>query len=227
MFRSILFLNGTLPNLNKLSCMKTLTSIAADGGALRNLLKRGYLPQIVIGDGDSLKESGNLNSIKIILNDDQETTDFEKCLQYIEESKLLPTLVCGIGGGEIDHQHNNLHCFAKYTKTHPMVFVDSQPGYKTKIGLSVRKHLTLEAEVGTTLSILPFPEASISSKGLAWNLKNERLAILKRSGARNRILDPKIIIEVNEGGPVLVVLDSRAVHNVIVDGWKVGRVNFD
>ena len=93
MFKSILFLNGTLPNVSRWNDLNGVCLIAADGGALQKLRLQGMSPHVVVGDGDTLKAVEPSSSLKIHIDDDQETTDFEKCLAYIKGRNLSPTLV--------------------------------------------------------------------------------------------------------------------------------------
>ncbi len=221
MFQSTLFLNGTIPNLSLLPDLNHTTTIAADGGALRKLLVQGLKPKLVIGDGDSLEGSIPIEGIDIILDHDQETNDFEKCLQYIIQNKLGPTLVFGIGGGEIDHQHNNLHCFVKYSAAHPMIFFEAQADSHSKIGFVVRDALQLRASLGAIISLLPFPEACLSTQGLAWQLEHETLGLIQRSGARNRVTCPEVSIKIHSGSPVLIVIDADAIQSAHIDSWQI------
>ena len=221
MFKSILFLNGTLADLAEISDHKDLILIAADGGALSKALAKGLSPNLVIGDGDTPSTHPSRDKIRFIIDHDQESTDFEKCLNYIFANNLEPSLVCGLGGGEIDHQHNNLHTFAKFAKRQRMIFLDVQPGYKPKIGFAVYGALELESTVGATLSLLPFPSATVTSEGLEWPLKHERLALLERSGARNRSSQTRVCLQISDGGPLLVVMNAEDAKSMQIDTWEL------
>ena len=84
--------------------------------------------------------------------------------------------------------------------------------------------MAIEVDIATSLSILPFPTARLSTHGLVWPLNNEVLDLLGRSGARNRCSARSVHIAVHDGGPVLVVLDAVSVHNVVIDDWELGSL---
>ena len=102
-----------------------------------------------------------------------------------------------------------------------MVFLDEQVGVNPKVGFAVFKSLFMETAMGTTVSLLPFPEARLVTQGLQWPLKNELLSLLGRSGARNSSCKERVHVEISEGGPLLVVLDALSVRSASVDGWDV------
>ena len=95
--------------------------IAADGGGNRifDQMKNDnctYLPPHYIkGDLDSLRhevESHFKNEgSEIILDKDQNSTDFHKCLDIILDKKFQhPILVCGALGGSLTHTLSNINC---------------------------------------------------------------------------------------------------------------------
>lgn len=223
MFRSFILLGGTPPDLQILRNHPNTKKICADGGALKSMLAQGLCPDIVVGDGDSLDESDRDHPYELVIDSDQENTDFEKCLHHVQSQGLLPALVCGIAGGEIDHQHNNLSTFVKMAKTHPMIFLDAQPSYKHKLGFAVHQNFEAQMRVGSTVSLLPAPNANVSTFGLVWNLGEEVLCMHGRSGARNKVESENVQISVSEGS-LIVVADAEAFGSVFSDGLQERNV---
>ncbi len=219
MLRSLLILNGVFPPLEWLEQLRSLACIAADGAGQR-LIAMGYSPQLIIGDGDSFKSEHKDKACEFIIKPDQESTDFEKCLNEMAKRKHFPALVCGIGGGEIDHQHENLNVFVKYAKKYPMIFIDIQEGFKAKLGLAVQNELEVKITKGSHVSLLPFPKALVTTQGLVWPLTNEVLTMLKRSGARNKALEPDIKIS-KASGDLLVVLDLNSLQGLYMKGLSL------
>ncbi len=197
-----------MPNGLLFEQMGDLICIAADGAAGK-LCQSQFYPNLIVGDCDSLSNHNMFDSCELIQDKDQSTTDFEKCLKVIAARKLFPSLVCGIGGGEIDHAHNNLACFMRYARDFPMAFIDKQPGCATKLGLPVYCQVSLKLSIPSTISLLPFPKAVVKTLGLKWPLKNEMLSMLGRGGARNRSVSSRVKITTSFGS-LLVVVEYEA-----------------
>jgi thiamine pyrophosphokinase len=85
--------------------------VAADGGA-DHVLKRGMIPDAVIGDFDSLSQSAQDRIPKDRLHRiaEQETTDFDKALRSIRAG-----FVIGLGclGGRVDHSLAGLNALVR------------------------------------------------------------------------------------------------------------------
>lgn len=73
---------------------------------------------IIIGDMDSYI-GDHSNIIKL---NDQDTTDFTKCVNYLESLKVFDILVIGGYGGRLDHQCANLETIIK--SKYNMIMVD-------------------------------------------------------------------------------------------------------
>ena len=86
--------------------------IAADGGA-NHLLKMGILPEIVIGDLDSVDEDTlfQLTSAEVNIeqySEDKNETDIELALRYAIELQPTSILIVGALGGRLDQTLANL-----------------------------------------------------------------------------------------------------------------------
>ena len=205
MFKSILCLNGILPNKDIIQkfIQKKLPIIAADGAAntLKNL---NIIPSTIIGDLDSIDKNLDFENAQIIHVQDQNYTDFEKCLNYIRKHTLFPTLVLGINGGEIDHVIDNINKFIKYSAHIPMVFFDMP----NKWGITIDKNLSMNSKRSNTISIFPFiPNTHIKSEGLHWELDSTDHHIFKNTSTRNKAEKQKININSSDE-KVLVVTES-------------------
>ncbi len=106
-YQSILCLNGDLPHPDFFN--HQLPIIAADG-AINRLAKMGIKPHMVIGDLDSA-EPELLEQNPYLHLPSQETCDYQKCLAYLSQQQLLPTIVVGLNGGHLDHILNNINLF--------------------------------------------------------------------------------------------------------------------
>ena len=77
--------------------------VAADGGAA-TALEAGRVPDLVIGDFDSLPHSTgeSLPKDRLLHVTEQDSTDFEKCLARITAPLIL---ALGFTGARIDHEY--------------------------------------------------------------------------------------------------------------------------
>jgi thiamine pyrophosphokinase len=195
--KSVIFLSGCLPCESVVSKINlNVVKVSADGAGIH------LHPDYIVGDMDSVSlKCPDSTHIKI---SDQSTTDFEKCLSFIENRSLCPTLVLGISGGEIDHVINNIMVLVNYN--FPIYFLHQVTIKKTlQIGLVVTNYVDLKLCVNSVVSILPFSTALVSTAGLKWNLNNAALRHDGLRGPRNFSVDPRVQINVHRGRILLVV----------------------
>ncbi len=193
-FKSILCLNGKLPSYNTLTNL-SLPIIAADG-AVNKLFNMGIIPNIVIGDLDSVS-SDLLNRVPHLKDLNQNYSDFQKAYRYINSNNLSPSIICGISGGFLDHILNNINIFMKLENN---IFMDDEI-----IGFCLHKKRYLKTAVGTKISIFGIPNCKISTKGLKWELNNELLSFPGKNSSLNRAKKQEILIEVFNGAALIIV----------------------
>ena len=194
----VIFLQGSTPHPDILSFFTDSPCIATDGAA-NGLISLGVIPDIIIGDLDSFDPDHlpkHAHSF-IIHIPDQEKNDFEKALDYCKKQEYQHILIYGIHGGDFEHSLNNVSVLWKYVdRFQQITIVDSQQRIAIPVFFDMICEELYPSEV---ISLIPFPHAHISTKGLEWNLENEVLELSKREGARNRSIGKKVSIEHFEG----------------------------
>lgn len=203
-FKSILCLNGRLPGKAWFAKQQNIPLIAADG-ASNKLIDRGIIPNFIIGDLDSIEKKHLANKYNILQIADQNTTDFEKCLSKMEEKNFFPCLVLGISGGEVDHAIYNLNCFMRHAKEQELIFLDIDENHKMKYGVPVFERYEISEQKGKTISLLPFPEATVSTNGLKWELTASNLSVTTIASVRNVVQSKLATINVHSGSLLLVI----------------------
>ncbi len=198
----ILALDGDLPSPDIFSALlrNGLPVVAADGAALK-LRERNIRPDVIIGDMDTLRETQFdpfFADTDIIRDMSQEVYDGEKALQWIIESGHDRATVLGAGGGMIDHVLNNFSLLARFSDRLRIHLRQEEA-----IGYIVRQNFRLTTERGNRVSLIPLPEARITTRGLHWNLQDDTLRFGGKEGASNWAAEDAIEIEV--AGGVLVV----------------------
>lgn len=187
-YKSILCLNGTLPK-KAFFDMWQLPIIAADGAA-NKLCALGLAPCVAIGDLDSINTQLQIKCIHI---EDQDRCDYEKSMEYLEENNLLPTIIVGIGGGDLDHVLNNMSIFMSNSSGN-LLYAD--PLYGTVLGPS---HTQIKLSMSTKVSILGLPKAQLITKGLEWDLTGQELSFPGFNSSLNRMREDLVHIEVLQG----------------------------
>jgi len=195
LFKSILCLNGDLPPVDFFN--NNLPIFAADGAA-NKLMQLGIMPELVIGDLDSVTAE-NLTKLNTHYHYDQNFCDFEKSLQYLTKQNLLPTIVVGINGGYLDHVLNNINCFVQ---TNSIFYAPPMVGFVLRQG--EEKILTLP--LNSKISLIGVPDAIVSTVGLQWELLNYHLSFIGKNSCFNRSVKDNVEIKVHYGNVLVMVL---------------------
>lgn len=182
------------------------TLIAADGGA-NFCVMAGFAPLAVIGDFDSF-ETGTaeaLNGTRLIRIDEQETTDFEKCLTRIAAPFIVAT---GFTAGRVDHAMAVWSVLARRLGP-PTVVMSSED-----IVFAAPASLRLDLPVGTRLSLFPMMPVTGRSRGLAWPIDGLTLSPLGRLGTSNRVTGR---VQLEFDAPGCLVITPRAALAAALD----------
>lgn len=197
---AIVFLNGAFQKSKIIKYYLTKKSfIVCADGAGNSMRKLGLIPDLLIGDLDSIK-SPNLKYFKskgttIIKVEEQETTDFEKSLMYLTSNNFKSVIVFGAMSDRTDHSLNNFSVMKRYFKQLDIRIIDN-----TFEIFFVNKSKSLKCFPGETVSFLGFPTAkNITTTGLEFPLKRETLEFGVREGTLNKAISKRVKIDFTEG----------------------------
>ena len=186
---TLMVLAGISPSIELLSWRMEEAdySIAVDGG-FHSFRQADLLPNLLIGDLDSLSET-ELKSIKyanfqVLQISDQNTTDFEKALNWVSQNlKTKHLIVLGGLGKRSDHMITNLLLASVADKSLEITFDDDREWIRR---VTETCPLTLHGRKNANLSILPFKKCEgVRTKGLEWNLMGETIGGNKIVGQSN------------------------------------------
>ena len=193
--RAIIFLNGILPVKKVLDfyIKKSDLIVCADGGA-NNIKKYGLYPHIIIGDMDSfnprLKNVFLKSGTIFIQVFEQETTDFEKAINYITENCINTILVFGVSSMRLDHTFNNISVLKRFSSELNIIFIDND----FEISF-INKYIKFKYKKGELISLLPLGKnRNVNTIGLKYPLKNEKLEFGVREGTLNSSSSNRISI---------------------------------
>ena len=107
-------LNGQMPTDDTIIDQITNSDyiIAVDGSA-NKLFDLEIIPDVIIGDLDSLQNINNKN-IELVKTPDQNKTDFRKTLEWCIEKNILNISIFGISGESEDHFLGNYYTLSDF-----------------------------------------------------------------------------------------------------------------
>jgi len=220
--KAVVALNGELKGdreeFKKLIGEKDIFYIAADGGALF-LESIGFLPDVIIGDFDSLTKAQYLRyekmGIKIIKYPvEKDETDGELALQYCRERGFDNIIIIGFAGGRLNQQLANIFLLEYAFRNGITAFI-KEPGLE--IGIIKREKVFFQ-KIGAGLSLIPLDEkvTGVTITGCKYLLEAESLLRYKTRGISNVIEQEKAVITV-EKGLLLYVLNKSVSSPTIPD----------
>lgn len=142
------------------ACRIAPSLVAADGGA-NVLIGLGLVPDRLIGDLDSVlpEVRDRIPAARVIEVSEQETTDFEKCLQRIAAPFLL---AAGFTGARVDHALAVWNVLVRYPRQVCIVISG------TDVAMVLPPRIALDLAAGTRVSLFPMGPAGVVSTGLRW-----------------------------------------------------------
>ncbi|MDN3508776.1 MAG: thiamine diphosphokinase [Candidatus Neptunochlamydia sp.] len=198
-YRSALILNGKKPSYQLLKKIRDNIPIVATDGAAQ-----WCSADYIVGDMDSFSPTHKENG-KVIHISDQYTTDFEKAMIFAKEKNLLPCLVMGLSGGEVDHFLGNIQALLKHTENHSFFFLDEyEKGLKIGIPLSIGKY-PIKMKIGAIVSIFPHCNCTLTTKGLLWELKDQLITPDGQLAIRNQSKMERVEFNIIEGKALIVI----------------------
>ncbi|MCS7176975.1 MAG: thiamine diphosphokinase [Candidatus Kapabacteria bacterium] len=204
-FDAIVCLDGTIPEQGVFKRCSYAPLIAADGAAVKLYRHYRLLPSYIVGDLDTLLVSPErelFNDIPLVQIVDQDTNDFEKVLCFAQQRGWKRLLVVGFQGEEPDHTLINWSVAVRYATTLELCFYDSH-----RYGIPLTTSAVVGLEVGETVSLVPQPEASVTTTGFIWELRGELLRWGVRESARNVVRRAPVHVEIHSGQLLLFCRD--------------------
>jgi thiamine pyrophosphokinase len=216
--RAVIIANGQLPNLGAARSLLQVDDnlIAADGGA-NHLKKMGVLPEVVIGDLDSVGKDTlfELTSAGVKIeqySEDKDETDFELALRYAIESRPSAILIIGALGGRLDQTLANLSILTDPSL--PAIDIRLDDGVEEAFFCRATAANGGQAEVrgrgGDTVSLIPWqaPVEGVTTEGLQWPLYGETLYPDKSRGISNAMVADMAFVRIDSG--LLLIVHRRS-----------------
>jgi thiamine pyrophosphokinase len=215
--RAVIFANGQLSDIEAARSLLQADDylIAADGGA-NHLMKMGILPDIVIGDLDSVDENAlfELKSAGVAIqqySEDKDETDIELALRYAVELRPSAILIIGALGGRLDQTLANLSILTDPTLSGLDIRLDDgvEQAFFCRASAAKGGQAEVRGRGGDIVSLIPWlaPVEGVTTEGLQWPLYAETLYPDKSRGISNAMLADTASVRIQAG--LLLVVHRR------------------
>jgi thiamine pyrophosphokinase len=165
---AVILANGDYPTASlPLRILSEAPYVACCDGGANEYITKGHLPNIIIGDGDSLCPNYREHYASLIHhNPDQETNDQTKAIQYLHARGMKRIAIVGATGKREDHTIGNISLLMEYMRMG--CEVRSYTDYGTFI--PCKGTCTFECQPGQQISIFNFTAKHLKSSGLAYSI---------------------------------------------------------
>lgn len=201
-YNCIIVANGSFPSspLSLRMLGKASVIIACDGAA-DALHRRGFTPDAVVGDMDSLSpEMRRLYADRLYASAEQRTNDLTKAVRHAHASGEKEVLITGATGMREDHTLGNISLLASYAPLFSRVEMLTDCGLFTPL----RQTATLQSVPGQQVSLFVlYPEGKITTENLRWPVTN-RVLTSWWQGTLNEALADSFTVRLEEDGCVIV-----------------------
>lgn len=205
----LIIANGPLLSEDILHKLLPMKKIIALDGAIIGCINRSIIPDIVLGDFDSIDRNiiesmEKKYNIQFIFLPDQETSDLDKGITYISQFKPRSVTICQAIGARLDHTLHNLRLLKRlYSKVKNMHIITETE----KMVFIKDKTVLIHAEDIEPVALMSFPKATVSSKGLKYDMDNYVLEFAKRESTSNHLINASARITVN--GEALLIISHN------------------
>jgi thiamine pyrophosphokinase len=207
---AIIVIGGDPPDRRALARLPVPHRVIAADGGLDHAAALGLTVDAVVGDLDSATPDGLARArvAGAVVEQhpaDKDATDTELALQRAVTSGATTVVVLAGGGDRLDHWLGALIALG----APELAAVESVQAWFGPARVDVLhgpKHISLDAPVGATVSLLALagPCAGVTTTGLRWALHDAELPAASSRGVSNEVVETPACVEVRLG-PLWVV----------------------
>jgi len=203
MSRAVIFVNGVLPSLTAARALLRPDDIflAADGGA-RLALRLGVMPEVVLGDMDSMDEETRAALERggtdfQVFPRDKDETDLELALFFALKKGAREVRVLGASGGRLDQTLANLALLGNDA----FAALDLRADDGVEEAFFVRDHAEIQGRSGEVVSLIPLGVAAegVFTENLRWVLRGETLYPHQTRGVSNEMTGTRASVRLKAG----------------------------
>ncbi|GAB6394317.1 MAG: thiamine pyrophosphokinase [Bacteroidales bacterium] len=213
-YKCIVAANGSFPVLPlALDLIRDASVLIACDGAAASLHQRGFVPDAIVGDCDSLPAGlRKLYADRLHIESEQETNDLTKAIRFAYASGHREALIVGATGLREDHTLGNISLLAEYARLLDRVEMLTDYGLLTPI----LQTTTLSSEKGQQVSLFSLrPDVEISVAGLRWPVSRRKLTAWWQ-GTLNEALGDTFTVSFDGANEVIIYRSFALKGNILV-----------
>lgn len=200
----LLVANGLPLSSEKLSRLAQNRRIMALDGAYDYVTKSGLKIDVLLGDFDSIAPSDLVHARKtlpyVVDAPNQNKTDLEKGLDYLNSVKANDILICAGVGLRLQHALYNLRLLKKYHQTNPNLVLVSETEI---IRYFENTEIIISGKINDDIALLGFPSASITTSGLKYDVTDYDMDFEKGNSICNALTKEQATVKITGGALVI------------------------
>jgi thiamine pyrophosphokinase len=188
---TVIIANGRFPtHPTPLSYIERASFIVCCDGAANEFIEIGGKPNAIVGDCDSISKENIVRFADILYpNNDQETNDLTKSVQFCVDKGIKDITIVGGTGKREDHTLGNISLLAEYVHIANVIMATNW-GVFTPINTTTQ----FKSFIGEQVSIFSIDHTRVSSQNLKYPLSN-RILSNWWEGSLNESLDESFTIQ--------------------------------
>lgn len=188
---TVIIANGRFPtHPTPLSYIERASFIVCCDGAANEFIEIGGKPNAIVGDCDSISKENIVRFADILYpNNDQETNDLTKSVQFCVDKGMKDIIIVGGTGKREDHTLGNISLLAEYVHIANVIMATNW-GVFTPINTTTQ----FKSFIGEQVSIFSIDHTRVSSQNLKYPLSN-RILSNWWEGSLNESLDESFTIQ--------------------------------
>ncbi len=184
--------------------------VCLDGAADAYYAHTGRLPDVVVGDGDSVSEQlRNQLGTRFVQEAEQDTNDLCKAVRYLKRQGAAEAVVLGATGKREDHTLGNIFHLPDLSEMLKLTmvtdfgtfYVPAAVDADANTDTAAFRRFEMEVEAGTQISVFNINAKGLCAKGLRWPLSDFTSLW---QGTLNEVAEPHI--EITGHGSFLVYI---------------------
>ncbi len=171
--KCVILADGSFPvHEIPLSYLRNSEHVICCDGSAGCLLKDGIDPEAIVGDLDSLsEETAGKYSDRLYRDDDQETNDLTKAVNWCINKGYKEIVILGATGKREDHTLGNISLLAEYARKTDVIMVTDTGIFSPHL-----KSCSISSFPGQQVSVFSInPDTRITSSGLKYKLDKLKL----------------------------------------------------
>jgi len=200
----LLIADGAPLSPQKLRALAENKQVMVLDGAYLYAKQAGLKIAILLGDFDTIAKedlaAARASGIEIVHAPDQNKTDLEKGLLHLDQLQASQIDIAAATGRRLQHELYNLRLLKKYHRNDRSLIVHSAIEI---IRYYQDTEIQITGKIGESIGIFAFPEATVTTSGLKYELTDIALHFELRNSVVNELAQVTVVVKIR--GSVLII----------------------